>query len=48
MNIVALPEEQQKELRKGIDPGRKVFKKGRGEQLIFKKHPSDIRSSVIG
>lgn len=47
MNIAALPEEEQKELRKGIDPGRKVFKKGRGDQLIFKKHASNIRSSEI-
>ncbi|MDB5225913.1 MAG: rhodanese-related sulfurtransferase [Bacteroidota bacterium] len=47
MSIAALPEEEQKELRKGIDPGRKVFKKGRGDQLTFKKHASNIRSSEI-
>lgn len=35
-NISLLPEEEQRALRKGINPGRKVFKKGRGEQLIFK------------
>jgi UPF0176 protein len=35
--ISLLPEEEQKELRKGINPGRKVFKKGRGEQLVFKQ-----------
>ncbi|MBK8352222.1 MAG: hypothetical protein IPL21_11165, partial [Saprospirales bacterium] len=35
--ISLLPEEKQKELRKGINPGRKVFKKGRGEQLVFKQ-----------
>ena len=33
----SLPEEEQKELRKGINPGRKVFKKGRGQQLIYKQ-----------
>lgn len=39
MKISLLPEEEQRALRKGINPGRKVFKKGRGEQLIFKaKH----------
>lgn len=36
-NIVQLPEEAQKELRRGIDPGRKVFKKGKGPQLLFKQ-----------
>jgi UPF0176 protein len=46
MNIVALPEEEQKRLRKGINPGRKVFKKGRGEQLTFKKSTRD-NSSVL-
>ncbi|MBK8352135.1 MAG: rhodanese-related sulfurtransferase [Saprospirales bacterium] len=35
--ISLLPEEEQKEFRKGINPGRKVFKKARGEQLIFKQ-----------
>lgn len=34
--IALLPEEQQKELRKGKAPGRNVFKKGRGEHLTFK------------
>jgi UPF0176 protein len=47
MNIVALPEEEQKLLRKGIDPGRKVFKKGRGEQLVFKKSSAEMRSSAL-
>jgi UPF0176 protein len=35
--ISLLPEEKQKELRKGFDPGRKVFKKGKGPQLLFKQ-----------
>ncbi|MEZ4972188.1 MAG: rhodanese-related sulfurtransferase [Cyclobacteriaceae bacterium] len=34
--IIALPEEQQKELRKGINKGRQVFKKGRSEKILFK------------
>jgi len=47
MNVSLLPEEEQRALRKGINPGRKVFKKGRGAQLIFKKSMSDIESSEI-
>lgn len=47
MQVVALPEEEQKRLRKGIEPGRKVFKKGRGEQLVFKKSAAEMRSSDI-
>lgn len=35
-DIVALPIEQQKELRKGINKGRQVFKKGRAEKIKFK------------
>ncbi len=42
MKISLLPEEEQRALRKGINVGRKVFKKGRGEQLIFKKSFSEI------
>jgi UPF0176 protein len=34
-DIIALPEEQQKELRKGINKGRQVFKKGRSENIKF-------------
>lgn len=45
--ISLLPEEEQRALRKGINPGRKVFKKGRGEQLIFKKSSANINSSII-
>lgn len=32
-DIIELPEEQQRELRKGINKGRQVFKKGRSEHL---------------
>jgi len=35
--IVALPAEAQKELRKGINKGRQVFKKGRSEKISFGK-----------
>lgn len=34
--IIALPFEQQKEIRKGINKGRQVFKKGRAESLKSK------------
>jgi UPF0176 protein len=34
--IINLPEEKQKEIRKGINKGRQVFKKGRSEKLAFK------------
>jgi UPF0176 protein len=36
-DIIALPSEQQKELRKGINKGRQVFKKGRSEKTPFMK-----------
>lgn len=35
--INALPEEEQRELRKGKKSKRNVFKKGRSEKLVFKK-----------
>ena len=47
MKISLLPEEEQRALRKGINPGRKVFKKGRGEQLVFKKSSNEMKSSEI-
>jgi UPF0176 protein len=34
--IIELPEEKQKEIRKGINKGRQVFKKGRSEKLGIK------------
>ena len=34
--IISLPAHQQKELRKGINKGRQVFKKGRSEKIQFK------------
>jgi UPF0176 protein len=34
--ILSLPHEQQKEIRKGINKGRQVFKKGRSENILFK------------
>ena len=33
---IALPEEVQRELRKGINKGRQVFKKGRSAKIVFK------------
>lgn len=35
-NTIALPVEEQKSLRKGINKGRQVFKKGRSENIRFK------------
>ncbi len=37
--IHALPEEVQKELRKGKTVSNKIFKKGRSEVLVYKKNP---------
>lgn len=34
--IIALPVDTQKEIRKGINKGRQVFKKGRSEKIIYK------------
>ncbi len=34
--IMLLPVEKQKEIRKGINKGRQVFKKGRSEKILFK------------
>ncbi|MCI0751589.1 MAG: rhodanese-related sulfurtransferase [Flammeovirgaceae bacterium] len=34
--IIDLPVEQQKEIRKGINKGRQVFKKGRSEKILYK------------
>ena len=37
METIALPAEQQRELRKGINKGRQVFKKGRSEKIPYMK-----------
>jgi len=37
LEIVALPYDEQKELRKGKDISNKIFKKGRSDELKFKK-----------
>jgi UPF0176 protein len=39
-NVIQLPLDQQKELRKGINKGRQVFKKGRSEKIPFMKKGS--------
>jgi UPF0176 protein len=36
MEIIALPEEKQREIRKGINKGRQVYKKGRSQRIRFK------------
>ena len=35
--IIALPEEEQKRLRRGKDKSNRIFRKGRSEELLFKK-----------
>jgi UPF0176 protein len=35
-NTIALPVEEQKSLRKGVNKGRQVFRKGRSENIRFK------------
>lgn len=37
-DIINLPEEDQKAIRKGLNKGRQVFKKGRSEKLLFKSN----------
>lgn len=34
-NIIALPEDQQREIRKGVNKGRQVFKKGRSANIRY-------------
>jgi UPF0176 protein len=36
--VFNLPEEDQKELRKGIDNSNQIFKKGRSEHLKYKSN----------
>ena len=43
-DIIALPAEAQKEIRRGINKGRQVFKKGRSEKLGFKSRVSSFKS----
>ena len=35
--IIALPQEEQKRLRRGKDKSNRIFRKGRSEELLFKK-----------
>ncbi|UII26649.1 rhodanese-related sulfurtransferase [Fulvivirga maritima] len=37
VDIIHLPEDEQKKIRQGVNKGRQVFKKGRSEKLTFKK-----------
>lgn len=36
MRVIQLPDEQQRELRRGINKGRQVYRKGRSEKIIHK------------
>ncbi len=38
VDMIHLPEEQQKELRKGLNKSNQIFKKGRSEKLIYKRN----------
>jgi len=42
--IISMPAESQKELRKGINKGRQVFKKGRAKDLKVKVNSVEATS----
>lgn len=46
-DIIQLPEEEQKALRRGIMKGNQVFKKGKSEKLGFKKSGEAIPNEAI-
>ncbi len=45
--IIALPEEEQKKLRKGKSVSNKIFKKGRSEALVYKKSPQEPVNTIF-
>jgi UPF0176 protein len=47
VTIINLPEEQQKELRKGAKNGNKIFKKGKSDVLTFKNHEGSQSGFVV-
>lgn len=47
LDIIQLPEEEQKALRRGIMKGNQVFKKGKSEKLGFKKSGDAIPNEAI-
>lgn len=44
--IIELPEEQQRELRKGINKGRQVFRKGRAKERMAKQSANQEQTGV--
>ena len=46
LDIIQLPEDKQKEVRRGIMNGNKVFKKGKSEVLTYKTSGSDVAIAV--
>ncbi len=46
LEIVQLPEAEQKQLRKGIQKGNLIFKKGRSESLKFKANATETKPVV--
>jgi UPF0176 protein len=47
-DIIHLPEEEQKALRKGRKAGRNVFRKGRSEKLLFKTVGEKVPAPPVG
>jgi UPF0176 protein len=47
VDIIRLPLEQQKELRKNLNKGRQVYRKGRSPKLLFKKHGDSLQTKLI-
>ncbi|QBA65448.1 rhodanese-related sulfurtransferase [Muriicola soli] len=45
--IHALPEEEQKKLRRGKTVSNKIFKKGRSEALLYKKSPETVVKPIF-
>jgi UPF0176 protein len=44
--VIHLPDEEQKALRKGKDHSNKIFKKGRSEKLPFKTNIPSFKEKV--
>ena len=47
IDIINLPEDEQKEIRKGLKNGNKIFKKGKSDVLLFRNSGEDNSVSVI-
>ena len=47
VDVIHLPLEKQKELRKNINKGRQVYRKGRSPKLLFKKHGDSLQTKLV-